>query len=170
MRSLFTLFLLIFLIFNVSAQEVLKHEKILRAIENNINTLQFGLIIPKEEFFIGIYPKQYIVEDLTDEQCGDIKSSSENNLKVIEVLKSRDLLNKLYVDVGNNRYSSINSDNYFSENTVRLFIELQVDFGESDYYQVFIPVYSRREAKDLINAICDIFDYKYCFKKLKRKL
>ena len=170
MKNFLILFLLCFLSLKLSSQRKIVYEEVLKDLKTDYKSLQTTLIIPNIEFHVGIYPQHYDVEDLTKEQCGDIKTDYYKNKKIIEILNNNSLLEELYLDGGDSRFVSINSNKYFNENDVFLFLQLNFDNGKSGVYQVFIPIKKRDKSKKIIKLISDIFEYKFCFKKLKRKI
>lgn len=155
---------------NLYSQNIISYGEVLSDLMNDTKSLQTSLIIPNIEFSIGVYPLSYDLEDLTEEQCGDIKTNQSKNAKIVEVLKERDLLKVLYLYKGSNKYESINSKDFFLESEVCIFIQLNYDNGKSGVSQVFIPVRKRKYAKKIINAISNLFDSKYCFRKFKKQL
>ena len=161
-------FLLIFSISNLYSQNIISHNEVLRELMDDKESLQTTLIIPNTEFSIGIYPLFYDVEDLTERQCGDIKTNQSKNTKILEILKERNLLKVLYLSKVNNKYESINSKDFFLESEVCIFIQLNYDNGNSGVHQVFIPIKKRKNAKIIVKAISSIFDNKYCFRKFKK--
>ena len=164
-----TLYFILF-ISNIFSQDKIKVEYILDGIKNSSNSLCTDLIIPNEEFSVGIYTLKWIVEDLTEEQCGDIKTDSSKNLKIIKTLMSEKLLNDFYIDIGNKKYKSLNSDKSFEEKEVKLLIVLNFYNGKSNIDKIYVPIKEKKDAKRIVNSICKIFEYKYCFKKFKRLL
>ncbi|WP_036841197.1 hypothetical protein [Polaribacter sp. Hel_I_88] len=163
-------FLLIFSISNLYSQNIISRNEVLRELMDDKESLQISLIIPNKAFSIGIYPLFYDVEDFTEQQCGDIKTNELKNAKVLAILKERNLLKVLYLSKGNNKYESIDSNDFFLGSEVCIFIQLTYDKGNSGVHQVFIPIKKRKKAKLLVKAITNIFDNKYCFGKFEKHL
>ena len=152
------------------SQNKATYEKTLSEIKNSSKILCTNLIIPNSEFSVGIYTDGWEVEDLTEEQCGDIKTNSNKNLKILKLLESEGLLNSLYLDIGNKKYEKIESNEEFEWSKTILVIELNFVTKLNGTDQVYIPISTKKKAKELINSFNDIFNSKYCFRKLKKKL
>jgi hypothetical protein len=129
-----------------------------------------NLIIPDKEFSIGIYTEIWEVEDLSQEQCGDIKTDATKNSEIIKLLNNKRLLDKLYLEMENNQYQMIGSKGKFKWNETKLIIELNFDHYSQLISQVYIPINNRKKAKDIIRSFKRIFNSDYCFRKLKRTL
>jgi hypothetical protein len=171
MKMKFTINILFLFIFTFSfSQNEITYEKTLSDIKSSSKILTTTLIIPDVEFYIGIFTTDWIVEDLTKEQCGDIKTDSLKNSKIIKILESKKLLEKLYVEMENNNYESINSSEKFEWKDAKLVINLNFSDESDVFNQVYIPIMNKKKAKELIKSISPIFESDFCFKKLKRKL
>ncbi|MFT4802164.1 MAG: hypothetical protein ACI93N_001941, partial [Flavobacteriaceae bacterium] len=82
-----TISILLFFIISFSfAQNEITHEKTLSEIKKSSKILCTNLIIPNVKFSIGIFTTEWDVEDLTEEQCGDIKTNEIKNGKILEIL------------------------------------------------------------------------------------
>ena len=162
--------LLFFTILNSFSQNEITYEKTLSDIKNSSKILCTNLIIPNVEFSIGIFTTEWEVEDLTEEQCGDIKTNEIKNRKILEILESKKLLKKLYAEMENNNYENIESSEKFDWNKAKLIINLNFSNDFNVLNQVYIPIMSKKKAKELIKLICPIFKSEFCFRKLKRKL
>ena len=162
--------LLFFTILNSFSQNEITYEKTLSDIKNSSKILCTNLIIPNVEFSIGIFTTEWEVEDLTEEQCGDIKTNEIKNRKILEILESKKLLKKLYAEMENNNYENIESSEKFDWNKAKLIINLNFSNDFNVLNQVYIPIMSKKKAKELIKSICPIFESEFCFRKLKRKL
>ncbi|WP_299137031.1 hypothetical protein [uncultured Tenacibaculum sp.] len=163
-------FLLFFIVSYSFAQNEITYEKTLAEIKKSSKVLCTNLIIPNVEFSIGIFTTEWEVEDLTEEQCGDIKTNELRNRKILEILESKKLLEKFYVEMENNSFESIESNEKFEWNKTKLIINLNFSNDISELNQVYIPIMNKKEAKELIKSICPIFESDFCFKKLNRKL
>lgn len=163
---------ILFLLFYVISfsQNVITHRKTVKTIKNSSKDLCVNLIIPDKEFSIGIYTEIWEVEDLSQEQCGDIKTDEAKNSEIIKLLNKRRLLDKLYLEMENNQYEMIGSNEKFKWNETQLIIELNFNHYSELINQVYIPINNRKQAKDIIRLFKKIFDSDYCFKKLKRTL
>ena len=162
--------LFFFILVNSFAQSEVSYDKVLSEIKNSNSFLCTNLIIPDEDFNIGIFTEEWEVEDLSMEQCGDIKTDSLRNSKILKILESNKLLDNLYVQMDKNNYSSLNSNEEFEWNKMHMVIDLSSSQKWDGLYQVYIPIKDKKQAKELIKSISKIFDSDYCFKKLKRKL
>ena len=162
--------LVLFIFTSSFSQTEIKYQDVLSDIEKSANILCTQLIIPEEEFSIGIFTDEWEVEDLTMEQCGDIKTDSEINSKIIDILISKNLLEKLYLYMENNEYVSINSPDKFLWNKEALIVELNFTHNWRGVNQVYIPINDKKQAKELIKLIQSLFNKDYCFNKLIRKL
>ncbi|CAM1357726.1 hypothetical protein [Tenacibaculum halocynthiae] len=112
-----TISILLFFIVSYSfAQNKITYEKTLAEIKKSSKVLCTNLIIPNVEFSIGIFTTEWEVEDLTEEQCGDIKTNELRNRKILEILESKKLLEKFYVEMENNSFESIESNEKFEWN------------------------------------------------------
>lgn len=169
MKSTINILFLFIFTFSFSQNEII-YEKTLSDIENSSKILCTNLLIPNKDFSIGIYTEEWEVEDLTMEQCGDIKTDSIKNSKIIEILNSKHLLDKLYLNMENNEYESINSSDKFEWNKANLIVELNFTQNWKGVNQVYIPISNKKQAKKLIKSICKIFESDFCFRKLKRNL
>lgn len=166
-----TISILLFFIISYSfSQNEITHEKTLAEIKKSSKVLCTNLIIPNVEFSIGIFTTEWIVEDLTEEQCGDIKTNELKNGKILEILEYKNLLKKFYVEMENNNFESIESNEKFEWNKAKLIINLNFSNDINELNQVYIPIMNKKEAKELIKSICPIFESDFCFKKLKRKI
>jgi len=162
--------LFFFILVSSFAQSEVSYDKVLSEIINSNSFLCTNLIIPDEDFSIGIFTEEWEVEDLSMEQCGDIKTDSLRNSKILKILESNKLLDNLYVQMDKNNYSSLNSNKEFEWNKMQMVIDLSSSQKWDGLYQVYIPIKDKKQAKELIKSISKIFDSDYCFKKLKRKL
>lgn len=169
MKHAINIFFLLIFTYSFSQSEI-TYEKALSDINNSSDILCTNLIIPNKDFSVGIYTEQWEVEDLTIEQCGDIKTDSIKNSKIIKVLNSKNLLKTLYLNMENNEYVSINSSEKFEWDKASLIITLNFSQNWEGISQVYIPINNKKKAKELIKLISDIFESDYCFKKLKRNL
>lgn len=169
MKLAINIFFLLIFTYSFSQSEI-TYEKALSDINNSSEILCTNLIIPNKYFSVGIYTEQWEVEDLTMEQCGDIKTDSIKNSKIIKVLNSRNLLTTLYLNMENNEYVSINSSGKFDWDKANLIVELNFTQIWDGIHQVYIPINNKKTAKEIITSISDIFESDYCFKKLKRNL
>jgi hypothetical protein len=166
-----TINIIFFFIFSYSfSQNEITYEKTLSEIKNSSPILCTNLIIPNNDFSIGIFTDEWEVEDLTMEQCGDIKTDSIKNSKIIEILTWKKLLDKLYLNMGNNEYESISSSENFEWNKANLIVELNFTHNWNVVNQVYIPINDKTQARELIKSISKIFESDYCFKKLMRNL
>jgi len=167
MRILIYTFL--FLTFNQSfSQKTLDYKKILTELENSSESLNTTLILPNSDFNIGI-TKGVIVENPELNSCIDITTDEKKNEQIIKILKEHNLLDKLYVEI-KNEYSDLSSDQIFKPTETELYLELFFKTKDFGIMSCFVPVFDKKKAKELICDLDKIFDYKYCFKKLKRKI
>ncbi|WP_396596492.1 hypothetical protein [Dokdonia sp. R86516] len=155
---------------SASAQKVVNYEDILIEIKSSKRTLCMNLIIPTEDFSIGIYTEDWEVEDLTMEQCGDIKTDSIKNSKLIYLLESEQYLENLYLNIENNTYENIRSFDTFNWNDSKMVLNLILYKESKEFYDIFIPIKSKKQSKKLIRSISKLLKNDYCFKKLKRNL
>jgi len=167
--NLSVFFLLIFS--SIYSQKEIIYEDVLSDIKNSQDILCIDLLIPNEEFSIGIYTNQWEVEDLSEEQCGDIKTDSNKNAKILDFLQSQNLLKEPYFNDENNKYLNLNSEDIFEWDKMELIIKLNFYLeGDHRLDQVYIPINDKKHAKTIIKSISKIFDSDYCFRKLRRKL
>lgn len=160
---------ILFLTFNLSfSQNALDYNKILTELENSSESLNTTLILPNSDFYIGI-TKDVIVENPEFNFCIDIPTDEKRNSEIIEILKKYNLLNKLYVEI-ENKYVDLSSDKIFKSSETEFYLELFFETKDFGIMSCFIPVFEKKEAKELICDLDKIFDFKYCFKKLKRKI
>ncbi len=158
-----------FLIFNQSfSQKTLDYKKIRAELEKSSESLNTDLILPNSDFSIGI-TKDVIVENPELNPCIDIPTDEIKNEKILEILKKHNLLNSLYVII-DNEYSDIVSDQIFKPYETKLYLELFFKTKEFGIMNCYLPVFDKEKAIELINDLGEIFDSKYCFKKLKRKI
>lgn len=169
MKVIITILFLSFFSYSFS-QNKITYKNVLTEIHKSHETLCVSLLIPNNDFYIGIYTKEWEVEDLTREQCGDIKTDSIKNSKIIGLLNSKNLLSKLFLKMENNEYENINSVDKFEWNKAKLIIELNFSNDWTKLNQVYIPIFNKKQAKQVIKNISKIFDSDYCFHKLKRKI
>ena len=101
--------------------------------------------------------------------CIDIVSDAKKNEQVIGILKKHNLLDKLYVEI-QNEYADLSSDQIFKPTETELYLELLFKTKDFGIMICFVPVFEKKQAIELICDLDKIFDYKYCFKKLKRKI
>lgn len=159
-----------FFISNLLAQAETSYEKVLSEIKSSNNLLCTAMLIPNKEFNVGIFTKEWDVEDLTMEQCGDIKTDSLKNSEILKILETNKLLDKLFIQENQNNYSSLNSNDRFEWDKVKMVIILSSSREWHGVYQVFIPITNKKLAKKLIKSISKKFNADYCFEKLKSKL
>ena len=159
-----------FILANLFAQSEISYDKVLNEIRNSSNFLCTNLLLPNDKYNVGIFTKEWEVEDLTMEQCGDIKTDSLRNSKILRILESENLLEKLYIQMDKNNYSSLNTNDEFEWNKMKMVIDLSSSQKWDGLYQVYIPIKDKKQAKELVKSISKIFDSDYCFKKLKRKI
>ena len=162
--------LFFFIHVNSFAQSEVSYDKVLSEIKSSNSFLCTNLIIPDEDFSIGIFTDEWEVEDLSMEQCGDIKTDSLRNSKILKILESNKLLDNLYVQMDKNNYSSLNSKDEFEWNKMKMVISLSSSQKWNGLYEVYIPIRDKKTAKELVKRISKVFDSDYCFRKLKRKL
>jgi hypothetical protein len=163
------IFTILFLTFNQSfSQKTLDYKKILMELENSSESLNTTLILPNSDFYIGI-TKDVIVENPELNFCIDIQTDEKKNGEIIRILKKHNLLNKLYVEI-DNEYADLSSDQVFKSNETELYLELFFKTKDFGIMSCFVPVFKKKKAKELIWDLNKIFDYKNCFKKLKRKM
>ena len=163
------IFAILFLTFNQSfSQKTLDYKKILTELENSSESLNTTLIIPNSDFYIGI-TKDAIVENPELNSCIDIPTNEKKNGQIIRILKKYNLLDKLYVEI-ENEYSDLSSDQVFKSNETEFYLELLFKTKDFGIMSCYVPIFDKKKAKDLIKDLNKIFDYKYCFKKLKRKI
>ena len=163
------IYTILFLTFNQSfAQKTLSYQNVLAELENSSESLNTTLISPKSDFYIGI-TKGAIVENPELNSCIDIKTNEKKNGQIITILKKHNLLDKLYVEI-NNEYSDLSSDQIFKPTQTELYLELFFKTKDFGIMSCFVPVFEKKKAKELICDLNKIFDYKYCFKKLKQKI
>ncbi|EZH73793.1 hypothetical protein ATO12_17830 [Aquimarina atlantica] len=144
----FTINILFLFIFTFSfSQNQITYEKTLSDIKKSSKVLCTNLIIPNNDFSIGIYTKEWEVEDLTIEQCGDIKTDSIKSSKIIEILSSGKLLDKLYLNMENNKYESINSSDKFEWNKANLIVELNFTHNWNSANKVYIPINNKTQTR-----------------------
>jgi hypothetical protein len=166
-----TISILLFFIISFSfAQNEITHEKTLSEIKKSSKILCTNLIIPNVKFSIGIFTTEWDVEDLTEEQCGDIKTNEIKNGKILEILESKKLLEKFYVEMENNNFESLESNEKLEWNKAKLIINLNFSNDINSLNQVYIPIMNKKQAKELIKLIYPIFESDFCFRKLKRRL
>tara|TARA_Y100000814_G_C12159731_1_gene343952 strand:+ start:193 stop:633 length:441 start_codon:yes stop_codon:yes gene_type:complete len=146
----------------------LDFNKIRVELENSSESLNTTLILPNSDFYIGI-TKDVIVENIELNPCIDIVSNTKKNEKVIGILKKHNLLDKLYVEI-ENEYADLSSDQIFKPTETELYLELFFKTKDFGIMSCFVPVFEKKKAKELICDLDKIFDYKYCFKKFKRKI
>ena len=159
-----------FVILNLLAQSEISYSKTLAQIRNSNDFLCTNFFIPNIDYSVGIFTEEWEVEDLTMEQCGDIKTDSLRNSKILNILESNKLLDDLYIQIDKNSYSSLNSEDELEWNKMKMIIGLSSSQEFNGLYQVYIPIKDKKQAKKLIKSIGKIFDSDYCFNKLKRKL
>ena len=163
------IFAILFLTFNKSfSQKTLDFDKIRAELENSSESLNTTLILPNSDFYIGI-TKDVIVENPELNSCIDIATDEKKNGQIIGTLKKHNLLDKLYVEIEND-YSDLSSDQIFKPAETELYLELFFKTKDFGIMSCFVPVFEKKKAKELICDLNKIFDYKYCFKKLKRKI
>lgn len=168
-RMRILIYTILFLTFNQSfSQKTLSFENILGELENSSESLNTTLISPKSDFYIGI-TKDAIVENPELNSCIDIETNEEKNEQIIGILKKHNLLDKLYVEI-ENEYSDLSSDQIFKPTETELYLELFFKTKDFGIMSCFVPIFEKKKAKELICDLDKIFDYKYCFKKLKRKI
>ena len=78
-------------------------------------------------------------------------------------------MNKLYVEI-ENEYADLSSDQIFKPIETDLYLELFFKTKNFGFMSCFVPIFEKKKAKELICDLNKIFDYKSCFKKLKRKI
>ena len=159
-----------FILVNLFAQSEISYDKVLSGIRNSNDFLCTNLLIPNNDYNVGIFTKEWEVEDLTMEQCGDIKTDSLRNSKILRILESKMLLDNLYIQMDKNNYSSLNSKDEFEWNKMKMVISLSSSQKWNGLYEVYIPIRDKKTAKELVKRISKVFDSDYCFRKLKRKL
>ena len=163
------IYTILFLTFNLSfSQKTLDYNKILAELENSSESLNTTLILPNSDFYIGI-TKDVIVENPELNFCIDIPTNEKKNGQIIGILKKHNLLSKLYVEI-ENEYADLNSDRTFKPKETELYLELFFKTKNFGFMNCYIPILDKKKAKELISELDKIFDYKYCFKKLKRKI
>ncbi|QFZ54236.1 hypothetical protein FEZ18_05235 [Oceanihabitans sp. IOP_32] len=163
------IYTILFLTFSQSfSQKTLSFENILAELEKSSESLNTTLISPKSDFYIGI-TKDAIVENPELNSCIDIETNEKKNEQIIGILKKHNLLDKLYVEI-ENEYSDLSSDKIFKPTETELYLELFFKTKGFGIMSCFVPVFEKKKAKELICDLDKIFDYKYCFKKLKRKI
>jgi len=163
------IYIILFLTFNHSFSQItLDYKKVLAELENSSESLNTTLILPNSDFYIGI-TKDVIVENIELNPCIDIVSNTKKNEQVIGILKKHNLLDKLYVEI-ENEYTDLSSDQIFKPTETELYLELFFKTKDFEIMSCFVPVFEKKKAKELIYDLDKIFDYKYCFKKLKRKI
>lgn len=163
------IFAILFLTFNKCfSQKTLDFDKIRAELENSSESLNTTLILPNSDFYIGI-TKDVIVENIELNPCIDIVSNTKKNEQVIGILKKHNLLDKLYVEI-ENEYADLSSDQIFKPTETELYLELFFKTKDFGIMSCFVPVFEKKKAKELIYDLDKIFDYKYCFKKLKQKI
>ena len=168
-RMRILIYTILFLTFNQSfSQKTLSFENILAELEKSSESLNTTLISPKSNFYIGI-TKDAIVENPELNSCIDIETNEKKNEQIIGILKKHNLLDKLYVEI-ENEYSDLSSDKIFKPTETELYLELFFKTKGFGIMSCFVPVFEKKKAKELICDLDKIFDYKYCFKKLKRKI
>ncbi len=155
--------------FNKSiSQKTLDFDKIRIELENSSESLNTTLILSSSNFYIGI-TKDVIIENIESNPCIDIVSDTKKNELIIGILKKHNLLDKLYVEI-ENEYSDLGSDQIFKPSETELYLELFFKTKDFGIISCFVPVFKKNKAKELIRDLDKIFNYKYCFKKLKRKI
>ena len=163
------IFAILFLTFNqLFSQKTLDYEKILAELENSSESLNTTLILPNSDYYVGI-TKNAIVENPELNSCIDIPTDEKKNGQIIGTLKKHNLLNKLYVEI-ENEYADLSSDQIFKPMETDLYLELFFKTKNFGFMSCFVPIFEKKKAKELICDLNKIFDYKYCFKKLKRKI
>lgn len=148
----------------------MSYDKVLAEIKNSNDFLCTNLLIPNNDYSVGIFTEEWEVEDLTIKQCGDIKTDSLQNSKILKILESKQLLDNLYIQMDKNNYSSLNSNDEFEWNKMKMVINLSSSQKWGGLYEVYIPIRDKKIAKELIKLFSKVFDSNYCFRKLKRKL
>lgn len=163
------IFTILLLTSNMSfSQKTLDFEKIRAELDNASESLNTTLILPNSDFYIGI-TKDVIVENIELSPCIDIVSNTKNNEQVIGILNKHNLLDKLYVEL-ENEYADLSSDQVFKPTETELYLELFFKTKDFGIINCFVPVFEKKKATELISDLDKIFDNKYCFKKLKRKI
>jgi len=163
------IFTILFLTFNKSfSQKTLDFEKIRTELVNSSESLNTTLFLPNSDFYIGI-TKDIIVENPELNSCIDIATDEKKNGQIIGILEKYNLLDQLYVEIEND-YSDLNSDQIFKPAETELYLELIFKTKDFGIMSCFVPVFEKKKAKELICDMDKIFDYKYCFKKLKQKI
>ena len=163
------IYIILFLTFNQAfSQKTLDYNEILAELENSTESLNTSLILPNSDFYIGI-TKDMIVENPELNSCIDIGTDKKKNGQIIGVLKKHNLLDNLYVEI-ENEYTHLSLDQIFKPKETELYLELFFKTKNFGFMSCFVPVLSKKKAKELICDLDKIFDYKYCFKKLERKI
>lgn len=150
------------------SQEKFDYLEIRTALENSSKSLNTTILLPNSDFHIGT-TLDMLIENPELNPCIDIQSNSEKNARVISVLNKHRLLDKLYIEI-NNQYIDISSDQIFKPNKTQLYLELFFKTRDFGFVSCFVPVINKNSAKELIEDLSKIFDNKYCFKKLNRKM
>jgi hypothetical protein len=167
MRTL--IHIIIFLTFSLSfSQKTLDYNEVVAELENSSESLNTTLILPNSDFYIGI-TKNAIVENPELNSCIDISADGKQNGEIISILKKHNLLNKLYLEI-ENEYADLSSDQIFKPIETDLYLELFFKTKNFGFMSCFVPIFEKKKAKELICDLNKIFDYKSCFKKLKRKI
>ena len=156
--------------FQTHAQNELTYKKVVNDIDKNASSLIFNLIVPNNDFSIGIYPKDWDVEDLSFEQCGDIKTDINKNQKILQSLKSKKLLDSLFIYTESNVYESLISSDKFNIEQTSLLIEVGLYNDPQGLNYVYIPIFTRKCSKKVLKDISKIFEANLCFRKLIRIL
>ena len=163
------IYIILFLTFNQSfSQKTLDYKGILAELENSTESLNTTLNLPNSDFYIGI-TKGAIVENPELNSCIDIEANEKKNGQIIGILKKHNLLDKLYVEI-ENEYADLSSDQIFKSTETELYLELFFKTKDFGFISCFVPIFEKKKAKELICDLKKIFDYKYCFKNLKRKI
>lgn len=150
------------------SQKTLDYKEILADLENSSESLNTSLFLPNSDFYIGI-TKDVIVENPELNSCIDIKTDEKKNGQIIGILKKHSLLKKLYVEI-ENEYADLSSDQIFRPSDTELYLDLIFRTKNSGIIICYVPIFDKKKAKELICDLEKFFDYKHCFKKLKRKL
>jgi len=165
------LFILILLTYSFSSsQETDIYKTTLNELKKSTETLNSWInVTSKENFYIGINI-DLIVENPKLDFCIDIKTTIEKNEKLISILEKHNLIDKLYLDI-EDEYQDLQSDKKYGLKEPKMTINLKFLGQSTDFFDdVYILIFDRKQAKEILDEISNLFDYEYCFRKMRKKI
>ena len=151
-----------------SAQKELNYEDIRIELENSSETLCTSLFRPDTNHYVGIVTDYLIIENIDFDPCVELETDSKKNELILNLLKTYNLLDNLYIDFGDG-LTNIASNERIDPKNVKINIELNYKSNIS-IGVISIPIMDKATAKYFISDLTTIFGHKKCFRKLKRKI